>query len=169
MDFRKRSTWKSLVAFSVMAALPGSRGAVQADTTEAVLLTVHDGLKKQVFKLTDLDALPQQQFTTSTIWTTEPTAFSGPALADVMASSGLSAEALTLRAVNNYSITMNSSTLEENAPVVATRINGKTFSVRERGPLWVVFPYDADSRYRSEHTFAASIWQLTDILADTTP
>lgn len=169
MDFRKRSTLTSFVAFSFVTVLPGRYGAVQADTTAPVLLTVHGDLKKQAFTLADLDALPQQQFTTSTIWTTEPTAFSGPALSDVTASSGLSTKVLTLRPTNNYSITVNSSMLEENAPIVATRINGKTFSLRERGPLWVVLPYDAHSRYRSEYTFAASIWQLTDIFADQAP
>lgn len=169
MDYQKRRTLKTLLAFGFMAALPGQYRAVQANTADSVLLTLHGGLKKQAFTLADLDALPQQDFTTSTIWTTEPTRFSGPSLSAVMETSGLIAEVLTLRAANDYSITMNTSMLEENAPIVATRINGKTFGLRERGPLWVVFPYDAASRYRSEHTFASSIWQLTDVLADQTP
>lgn len=169
MDYLKRSTLVSFAAFSLMAALPDGQSAAKAETPETVLLTVHGGALKQEFALSDLDALPQQSFITSTIWTTEPAEFSGPSLSAVMAASGQTAEVLTLRAVNRYSITMNTGALEENAPIVATRINGKTFGLRERGPLWVVYPYDANPRYRSEHTFAASIWQLTDILADQTP
>lgn len=157
-----------LFAGGLMVAALGPQAA-RAQTTEAVLLTLHGSDGPQGLRLADLDALPQQRFTTSTIWTTAPTEFSGPALADVLALSGLGGGPLRLRAANNYSILLDPSMIEAAAPIVATRLNGQTFGLRDRGPLWLVFPYDADSRFRTEHTFAASIWQLTDILTDAAP
>jgi hypothetical protein len=32
-------------------------------------------------------------------------------------------------------------------------------SVRDKGPLWVIYPYDSDD-YRSEVIYSRSIWQL---------
>ena len=59
------------------------------------------------------------------------------------------------------------SMVETATPIIATRINGQAFDLRDRGPLWLVFPYDVDSRFRTEKIFAASIWQLTHILSGT--
>jgi hypothetical protein len=36
-------------------------------------------------------------------------------------------------------------------------------SVRDKGPLWVIYPYDAVPEYKSERIYARSIWQLVSI------
>jgi len=33
-------------------------------------------------------------------------------------------------------------------------------SVREKGPLWVIYPYDSDAKFRTEVIYSRSIWQL---------
>jgi hypothetical protein len=33
-------------------------------------------------------------------------------------------------------------------------------SVRDKGPLWLVYPYDSAAKYQSEVVFSRSIWQL---------
>jgi len=43
---------------------------------------------------------------------------------------------------------------------VATRMDGKVMAVRDKGPYWLVYPYDEDTRYRTEAIYARSIWQL---------
>jgi hypothetical protein len=53
--------------------------------------------------------------------------------------------------------------IEKTVPIVASKIDGAPFSLREKGPLWVVFPYDQDPRYRTEAIYALSIWQLTEV------
>ena len=65
-----------------------------------------------------------------------------------------------LVALNDYVVTVPVAELEEDYPIVATRMDGKTMSVRDKGPYWVVFPYDLDSKYRTETVFSRSIWQL---------
>lgn len=147
----------------------GIRNHASADTLEPVLLKVAGGVGQHSFSLADLDALPQHQFATTTNWTVGLTEFSGPALADVLAASGVPTETLRLLAANNYSIQLEPSMIEATVPIVATRINGETFGLRDRGPLWLVYPYDGDPRFRTESMFAASIWQLTDISSDVAP
>jgi hypothetical protein len=48
-------------------------------------------------------------------------------------------------------------------PIIAFARNGEAMSVREKGPLWIVYPYDADPAYQSETIYARSIWQLDRI------
>ena len=92
--------------------------------------------------------------------------FSGPSLKALIAFSGVTQGVIHAVAVNNYSVDINVADLTDKAPIIATRIDGKTFDVRHKGPLWVVYPYDASSDFRSEVTFANSIWQLTKIMVE---
>ena len=113
-----------------------------------------------VFDAQILDALPQISFTTSTIWTDKLRTFSGPALLDVLKHVNSDAAQVTATAANNYSVDIDRALIEERAPIIANRIDGEAFSIRENGPLWVVFPYDEDPKYRTEPIYAVSVWQL---------
>ena len=48
-------------------------------------------------------------------------------------------------------------------PIIAYRRNGLAMSLREHGPLWIVYPYDAAAEYRSAQAYSHSIWQLDRI------
>ena len=48
----------------------------------------------------------------------------------------------------------------EGGPIIAYRLNGDRMSVRDKGPLWVVYPYDSDQVYQTEVIYSRSIWQL---------
>ena len=138
---------------------------------DEVILTVNDLRNGQTKTFTEADllALPQQSFETTTIWTeTEPKTFSGPALKTVLDTMSSTPANLRLYAINDYNVTLPEKRLEDIVPIVAMRIDGEAFSVREKGPLWIVFPYDKDSRYQSEEYFTLSVWQLNkiDILAE---
>ncbi|MFM7446066.1 MAG: oxidoreductase, partial [Tabrizicola sp.] len=56
----------------------------------------------------------------------------------------------------------------EGGPILAYLQNGEPMSVREKGPLWVVYPYDLKAEYQTEVTFSRSIWQLVrlDLVAN---
>ena len=110
--------------------------------------------------LETLDAMDQVTFTTTTIWTDGDVEFSGvplKALLDHVEADGSTVEMVAL---NDYAVSMPIDALEDTAPIVATRMNGETMSVRDKGPYWVVFPYDSDPKYRTEPIYALSIWQL---------
>jgi hypothetical protein len=132
---------------------------------ETILLTVSGDVEGGAYTFDDeaLLALPQIEFETETIWTEGLQRFSGPSLASVLEAAGAGAGDLTLRAINDYTVAMPRAVVEAEAPIVANRIGGMPFSRRDKGPLWIVFPYDADARFRSESVYAYSVWQLTDI------
>ncbi|WP_299701434.1 oxidoreductase [uncultured Tateyamaria sp.] len=124
---------------------------ITADATQSDPVTL---------ELADLDALPQQSFTTSTIWTDGAVTFSGVSLAAVLESIGAKGTAVEMVALNDYKVTMPLAQLEETAPIIATRMDGNVMSVRDKGPYWIVFPYDQDPKYQTETIYSLSIWQL---------
>ncbi len=107
--------------------------------------------------------LPQHEFRTSTIWTKGEILFSGPRLSDVLELAKIGTGKVMLSAVNNYSVEMPRSFVGEDTPILAIRMNGEPFSLREKGPIWVVFPYDVSEEFKSAQHYALSIWQLTEI------
>lgn len=107
-----------------------------------------------------LDELPQVEFATSTLWTEGIDVFSGPTLKALVDFAGGGSGDVIASALNDYKMTVPRSFIEDAAPIVATRINGRTFSIREKGPLWIVFPYDKSTQYRTVLTYALSVWQL---------
>lgn len=122
-----------------------------------------DGSTLHHFTDADLMALPQVEFATSTIWTDTVAMYSGPTLASVLDAAGAADGRLVMTAINDYKVEMPRSIVEPAAPIIANRIDGKPFGIREKGPLWLMFPFDSDSRYQSEEVYSFSIWQLTQI------
>lgn len=151
-----------VAAAAALFLVQGMAGSAMA---EAVLRVDVAGDGSDIRSLTDADlaALPQISFTTTTIWTTEAAVFSGPSLATVLDSLGAEGASLSMIAVNDYKVEMPWALMEQDTPIIANRINGEPFSIRDKGPLWVVFPYDSDPRFQTEEIYSLSIWQLNQI------
>ena len=115
--------------------------------------------------LAELDNLDQVSITTTTIWTEGEITFTGPALSSVLEAAEIKASHLALTALNDYAIEMPAPDIGADYPIIATRMDGKPMSVRDKGPVWIVFPYDSDDAFQSEEVFAQSIWQLDRIEA----
>lgn len=134
---------------------------------EDLVLTVRaaslpDGVA--TFDLVRIEALPQERFSTTTVWTDGAHEFSGPALATVLESVGAtSGSVIRARALNDYVIDIPVTSLEAGVPIIATRIDGARFSRREKGPLWIIYPYDSDTRFQTESVYGRSIWQLVEL------
>ena len=111
--------------------------------------------------LAALQHLPQQSFKTNTPWTREPHTYSGPLLRDVLALAGAQG-AVTIKAIalNDYQISIPAEDAAKLGVIVAHQIDGKAIPVRERGPLFVIYPFDSASELRSTRYYERSIWQL---------
>lgn len=135
----------------------------------AVVLTVSgaiagadaDGVVQ--FSLADLAALGEVEFSTSTIWTEGVVTFTGVPLSRVLDHVGATGGTLVLTALNDYSASKPASEVEPEAPLIAYLRDGVAMPVRDKGPLWVVYPYDASPAYQSEIVFSRSVWQLARI------
>ena len=115
------------------------------------------------FDLAMLEELGTTEFETSTIWTDGPQSFEGVALDDLMAALGVEGGTLRATAINDYSIEIPVSDAVEGGPILAYRRDGRAMSIRDKGPLWVVYPYDENADYRTEVVYSRSVWQLDRI------
>lgn len=161
----------STVFAAVVAVLPVAPLSAQtlAAPTGEVMLTVSgkigttngDGVLALDAGL--LASLPQHEFTTSTIWTDGTATYSGVLLRDLLAAAGATGSTVKLTALNDYQITMPAADAAEDGPLLATLADGKPMPVRDKGPVWLIYPYDDNAAYRTEQTYARSIWQLNRI------
>lgn len=132
---------------------------------QEVVLTVNNAAdgRAVTFTMDELLALPQTAFETTTIWTDGVDAYAGPSLADVLIAADMPASDLRVTAINDYSVVFPAEKIAPEAPVLAIMMNAEPFSVREKGPIWLLFPFDDDDSYKTEDNFAVSVWQLRQI------
>jgi hypothetical protein len=107
--------------------------------------------------------LPQHSFTTGTIWTEGTATYSGVLLRDLLAAVGATGGTVKLTALNDYEISMPAAEAREDGPLLANLAGGQPMPVRDKGPVWLIYPYDGVAGYRTEQTYARSIWQLNRI------
>ena len=148
-----------------IALATGLSHSALADSHVTPLLTISGDIAVAdsdtlAFDRDALLALPQTTFETSTIWTDGMHSFTGVSLAELMAALGVDDGTLVATAINDYAVEIPVSDAVEGGPIVAYLMDGEEMTVRDKGPLWIVYPYDSDADYRSEVIYSRSIWQL---------
>ena len=142
-------------------ALDAPQGRVILTVSGKIGQTNRDG--KAVFDLAMLQKLPQHTFTTHTPWEPKPVKFSGPLLKDVLAAVKASGSQLTAVALNDYKISLPVTDATQFGVMLAYRMNDEVLSVRTKGPLFVIYPFDSQAELKSAKYYERSIWQLKAI------
>jgi len=130
------------------------------------LLTIVDTPSGNTVRLSaaDLDALPQHSISTHTDFTEGLTDFRGPRAVDVLALAGIRAAGdLRMAAANDYAVTVPFEDLARYGVLLATEMNGQRLNVRNRGPIWLMYPLDEHAELRSSVYNDRLIWQLVRI------
>ena len=112
------------------------------------------------FDLAMLDALGTVEFETTTIWTDGPQVFRGVSLQRLVEILDAEGAVIAASALNDYMVEIPVADAVEGGPILAFENNGRMLAVRDKGPLWLVYPYDSSSDYQSEVIYARSIWQV---------
>ncbi|WP_210527913.1 hypothetical protein [Rubellimicrobium arenae] len=144
-----------------MAALAAPAGQVVLTLSGQVADTNSDGVAE--FDLAMLDALPQRETVTATPWHEGRPTFSGPTIASVLRAVGAQGSKLRIVALNDYSAEMPVEDAQTIPVILATRIDGKTISIRDKGPLFVIYPFDEQPELFNEVYFGRSVWQVARI------
>ena len=146
-------------------ALTAPALALDVPTTRPILtvsgkIGVKNAGETARFDMKMIEALPQHSFTTSTPWFDKPMKFTGPLLADLLAAVKASGTTLSAVAINDYKIDIPMSDVQKYKVIVARLLDDKPMPVREKGPLFVVFPFDSAAELRNSTYYERSIWQL---------
>ena len=115
------------------------------------------------FDLEMLQALPSHSFVTSTIWTDGAQSFEGVELSVIADLVGFEGDTLSASAVNDYTIEIPIADAAPGRAMIAYMRNGNPMPLRDKGPLWIVYPFDSSSDFQSETIYSRSIWQLNRI------
>lgn len=153
------------VAAAAVLAWPGAARALDAPTGPVVLtITGRVGLPnagdKAVFDMPMLERMAQHSFTTSTPWYSRPRKFTGPLLRDVLAAAGAQGTTLRATALNDYRVDLPVDDVRRHGVLLARLLDDKPMSVRDKGPLFIIYPFDSDTALRSAVYFSRSAWQL---------
>jgi hypothetical protein len=97
---------------------------------------------------------------TRTPWYAQARQFTGPLLRDVLRAAGAHGTVLQARALNDYRVEIPFQDAQRFDVIVARLLDGAPMPVRDRGPLFVIYPFDAQTELRNAIYFSRSAWQL---------
>lgn len=152
------------VVLAVVALVPFTVTAPAGDTI-LVLRNAVDPARPEV-RLTEAEllAMPQATVRTQTEWTDGVAEYVGPLARDVVARIGAgSATTAHLVAVNDYSVDVPIEDFTEFDVIFAMQADGKRLTLRDKGPLWVMYPIDDHAELNDPAYNLRMIWQLTTV------
>lgn len=148
----------SLATATAAETLPAPEGPVLLTVSDNIAVT-NVGETAQ-FDLAMLQALGETEIVTDTIWTPGTHRFTGVLLDTLLGAVGAQGARLQATAINDYTVEIPATDATAQGPIIAYAMDGKPMSRRDKGPLWVIYPYAADPQYRTEVIYSRSIWQL---------
>lgn len=163
---RRRLLALPLLAVPALALPTSARAATTLLTVTGQRLAAPAQGGRIDFDLPALQKLAQRKITTTTPWFANAAEFSGPLLRDVLQAAGAPpAGGGTLRctAINDYRVEIPVDDARRWDVVVAHLLNGRPMSVREKGPLFVIYPFDEQPTLRTTTYFSRCIWQLKQV------
>ncbi len=94
---------------------------------------------------------------------TLPQADGDVVLRDLLAVVGAQGGTLHAVAINDYAVELPAADAQDYDVLVAYRMNGAAMSVRDKGPLWVIYPISQHPELEGPDTDAKMIWQLREL------
>jgi len=143
------------------APLPQATGEVVLTVTGAIARTNGDGAAE--FDQAMLEEIGSARLATSTPWTDDVPEFEGVPMAALLDAVGAAGTVAVATALDGYSVELPIAELRTYPVLLAMRMNGEPLSVRDRGPLWVVYPRDQLPEFRDARHDAKWIWQLRSL------
>ena len=132
-----------------------------------IVLTVTDpGGASVDYDLAALEALDSTDLLTHTSWTDGLQRFTGvraSLLLEALNQPGSSVRALAL---NDYEMRMSVKDLTGYPVIIAYKRNGEYMAIRDKGPLWIIFPQDDNPELTGLETDQKMVWQLRRLVVE---
>ena len=151
------------------AAWPAGAAWALDKPSGAVVLTVYGRVRKPnagsaaQFDMAMLEELPQHSFVTRTPWYSTARKFSGPLLRDVLAACGAQGSNLRAIALNDYRVDLPFQDTQRFDVLLALALDDKPMAVRDKGPLFIIYPFDSSAELRTTVYYSRSAWQLKSL------
>ena len=106
-----------------------------------------------------LEALGQASITTGYVLSDKKQLYEGVSLRAVLERVGSKGTSVLATALNSYKINIPLEDLKYD-PIIAMRVDGQALKLRDKGPLWIVYPRDAHTVLQAQIYDSRWIWQL---------
>lgn len=156
------------VALLVLTWIFGTTVQALDAPTGRVLLTVSGAISETnagdvaEFDRDMLAALDWREIESFTAFTEGPQNFAGPTLRSLLDALGVTGGTLLATAVDDYTLEIPVSDADEFSVILALSHNGKSMRVRDKGPIWVVYPATEEQAPQRKF-YVSMIWQLVSI------
>ncbi len=179
MPLRKPAVFLVALALSPLAApapavaapaartaggLPQPSGPVVLEVTGNIRGTNGDGVAR--FDRRMLEALGSSKLKTSSAWTVGEPEFEGALARDLLDLVGAEGAAVTASALNDYVVTVPLEELRRYPVMLALKMNGEHLKIKDKGPIWIVYPRDQHKELQDSLTDKKWVWQLYKLHID---
>lgn len=148
-------------AASAACDLPSPAGEVILKI-EGQIQACNAGLEARL-DLAMIEALPKRQIKTQNPWEQGVVTYEGVLLRDLLDYVKANGTTMSITALNDFRADISVEDASNIDIVLAYKRDGVYMPVREKGPLFVVFPFTDDPALAIESRFAQSVWQVARI------
>lgn len=152
------------VGYAAGDTLPRPSGRVVLTVSGSVANPNGNG--EAEFDMDMLESLPPATVETSTPWTEGVTRFEGVLVRDVLDKAGADGSTATAVALNDYQFEVPASDFDRYPVILAYRVNNERLRIRDKGPLWIVYPIDDHADLQNEQTHSKMVWQLRELVVE---
>ena len=163
---------RSLLTLTALPLLAPAAARALEVPDGAVVLTVSGRVRQlnrgsvAVFDMAMLERLPQTSFVTRTPWYAQARKFTGPLLREVLAAAGVPGSPggqLRAVALNDYRVDIPADDAQRYDLLLARLLDDKPMPVRDKGPLFIIYPFDQQAALRNAVYYSRCAWQLKAI------
>lgn len=143
------------------ASLPAPSDKPILTVTGKISVTNKDGTAQ--FDRSMLEALGETSFSTSTPWYDGPRKFEGVPLAKLLDAVGASGDHIVATALNDYSTNIPVEDARKFGVILALKRDGGYMPVSDKGPIFIVYPFDSNPELKAQVYYKRSAWQVSRI------
>jgi len=157
-----------LLTLSSMS-LNGLAGSLD-NPTGKVILTISGNIgntnsgDKAEFDRDMLEALGVSELALETRWTEGRQVFNGVLASKILDAVAAEGEVIVARAINDYEVRIPFSDMRRYPVLFALKQNGSYMRVRNKGPIWIVYPHETFPELDTEEISDRWVWQLSEII-----
>ena len=147
---------------ALAGALAQPQGKVVLNISGHIANANKDGVAQ--FDLPMLEKMGLQSFSTTTPWYDGMVKFEGVPMVRLMDFVGATGSTITVKALNDYATDIPMEDFRKYPVILALKRDGAYMPVRDKGPLFIVYPYDSDPDLKHQRFYSRSAWQVAQII-----
>jgi hypothetical protein len=165
-------TKRALGALAILAALiagPSTAGPLKMPADKPILTisgsiqsTNKDGAA--LFDRAMLESLGMVNVETTTPWHNGRVKFEGVSLDKLMKHVGANGKRVVAVALNDYSTEIPIEDFAKYGAILALKRDGEYMPVKDKGPLFIIYPYDSKPELKSQTYYGRSAWQVAKLV-----